>query len=292
MNHSTGADVAPHGVLDMLIACAKPVPRMAELVGLPDLASALALVGSAKGAHDLSEHDAASAMVGALLGTEQWADRAPAALAVWRLYASGPELLGDTPVWLDGTRYPSARERALRYVGEAVNLHRATLATAAADASSDAPAPRFLAVVLADALRAFDFPDLGGGMQSGSAAPIALPAPSHQPGAMRPFKLAQLPVEAAPEASAMDVSALRQRIADHKPVKKLKRNWPDPALMLAELLRQYRERMELPDACAATCEEKIAGLWRIKQNTVHAYLTNARKLEKAAAAPAGEPLAA
>ena len=47
--------------------------------------------------------------------------------------------------------------------------------------------------------------------------------------------------------------------------------------MRAELLQQYEDRMSMPDADAATAEEQTGALWSMKENTVHTYLTEARK---------------
>ncbi len=75
-----------------------------------------------------------------------------------------------------------------------------------------------------------------------------------------------------------EIRAIRERIDSHRPLKKNGRKWINgEAAVKAEMLRQYEDRMSLPDAEAATSEEKIAGIWGLTINTVHAYLTDARK---------------
>lgn len=91
-------------------------------------------------------------------------------------------------------------------------------------------------------------------------------------------------------ASASDEGALRQKIKDQKPIVKQKRAWPDKPRMLATLLSQYEQRMQLSGAEAATCEEQLATLWSLKQNSVHSYLTQARKSRKDAEQSAVEQL--
>jgi len=80
--------------------------------------------------------------------------------------------------------------------------------------------------------------------------------------------------------SDKDEAALLTRIKAHQPMKKTGTRWPDKSAMLAELLRQYDERMQSAGATSAICEEQIGELWRFRSDTVHSYLTEARKVCK------------
>ena len=93
----------------------------------------------------------------------------------------------------------------------------------------------------------------------------------------------------APDKAATDaaeaVAALRQKIKDHQPAQKTGSRWHDRPAMLRALLQQYNDRMALPGASSEVAEEQIAGLWKGKPNTVHTYLTEARKLQATAITP-------
>ena len=77
-----------------------------------------------------------------------------------------------------------------------------------------------------------------------------------------------------------DEAALLARIKAHQPMKKKGTRWPDKSAMLAELLRQYDERMQSASATSTICEEQLGELWDFGVPTVHSYLTAARKVCK------------
>lgn len=148
-----------------------------------------------------------------------------------------------------------------------------------------------LAMTQADAERVF--PELAPPRSFWEDAPTATPvqvAPADSAQRWQPpaqahavLHLAPGPRAATPQdtPSADKVAEYRARIAAHTPIAKTGRMWPDKPAMLAELLRQYDDRKRLPDFDADTAEEKIADLWKLSKNTVHTYLTEARKVTTA-----------
>lgn len=139
------------------------VPRDSELIRLHDLAALLAARA------DLSANDAERRLLAALLGGTHrvvpgdvasevdFAGLALARLAVYRCFTTGPQLLGCDAQEVDGQVFQSARARALQHVGLRLVMGEA-LKDIAAGYCDDEPAPRYLAVVLAEALAAFGLP--------------------------------------------------------------------------------------------------------------------------------------
>jgi hypothetical protein len=74
-----------------------------------------------------------------------------------------------------------------------------------------------------------------------------------------------------------DEAALLARIKAHQPMKRARGRWQNKPAMLAELLRQYNERMRSLNATSGLCEEQLGQLWGFEPTSVHSYLTEARK---------------
>lgn len=148
-------------LMQMLAAAVPPGPCDHELMSLAELALRLALIASPVG--DLSESKAGELVCAALSGKDGWKGRPPGDLTIWRRWTRGPQALSREPLFLDGTRYPSAFEAAFSCYCLPLICGR-TLADIPEAERQGQPNPRFLAVVRVDALRAF-------GITETSAAP-------------------------------------------------------------------------------------------------------------------------
>jgi len=161
-----------------------PGPRDADLIRLPDLAGLLAC------AEGLTLYEAGRLLLDALAGREKWAGLAPAGLVLYRCTVSGPvpanadliefeeggqlcQFPSNRAAWLSEYRVPLVLEGDL---------------AAVKPGAYGVPAPRFVAVVRADALRAFglDAPalpvaPLSLGAEAAPVVPAAAP-PAPAPG--------------------------------------------------------------------------------------------------------------
>jgi len=180
--------------------------------------------------------------------------------------------------WTDGAGYPFSEAKGdPRRLSGALGMLAAAhyLWTQRAESVADlddAPAGS-IAVLKADADRLFG--------QVGGATVHMLPGPNHQ-------SKGDAGATAGAGASSARSSDLRARIEAHEPMLKNGSRWQHGiAAVRAELLRQYKDRMQVLHAESATAEEKIGELWDLKASTVHAYLTVARKVTQTPADFAG-----
>lgn len=145
-----------------------------------------------------------------------------------------------------------------------------------------------LAILLADAVAMFGRPvpteqtaSLDDSPANAGAAPVqAVPSPVAE--ALRLVQPDSLDHE-------REQLALRDRIKAHRPPKKNGNNWIDKIVVVrAELLRQYEERMQIDHADSDTAKQQISDLWGLSKNSIHKYLTDARKdKSKQSASPNG-----
>lgn len=122
-------------------------------------------------------------------------------------------------------------------------------------------------------------------LDAGPTAFVAIPAelvaalPWIQAKAERPA-LALVSASSLEPANASHdaIVALSNRIKEHKAAPKNGRRWINANAAKLLMLEQYNERMQMPHADADTAEEQIGSVWGLAKNTVHSYLTDARKL--------------
>jgi hypothetical protein len=190
-----------------------PGPRDADLIRLPDLAGLLAC------AEGLTLYEAGRLLLDALAGREKWAGLAPAGLVLYRCTVSGPvpanadliefeeggqlcQFPSDRAAWLSEYRVPLALEGDL---------------AAVKPGAYGVPAPRFVAVVRDDALRAFglDAPalpvaPLSLGAKAAPVVPAAAP-PAPAPGAVA-VPLRAVPASPAPEDRPARIARAAARV--------------------------------------------------------------------------------
>ena len=135
------------GVLALLAAAVPEGPRDHELMSLHRLSLCIAA------GFGMPVPVAGQTVVRALRGADQWEGEPPASLPVYVLYTTGPRCLTDSD------ELPERKE-ALRHLAESLALRGCPISEVPESCySRHWHAGRFLAVVEADAWRAFGLPD-------------------------------------------------------------------------------------------------------------------------------------
>lgn len=150
------------GVLALLAAAVPEGPRDHELMSLHRLSLCIAA------GFGMPVPVAGQTVVRALRGADQWEGEPPASLPVYVLYTTGPRCLTDSD------ELPERKE-VLRHLAESLALRGCPISEVPESCySRHGHAGRFLAVVEADAWRAFGLPDHAHAQAQATPAPAVI----------------------------------------------------------------------------------------------------------------------
>ncbi|MEY8688950.1 MAG: hypothetical protein AB9M53_03605 [Leptothrix sp. (in: b-proteobacteria)] len=228
----------------MLTASAPPGPCDADLVSIAELARWF--IAAAAPARDMTESQAGREVCAALWGTGTWKGKAPARLTVWHRTTSNTYELSREPTYIEGDRYQSPFEKAFGAYGLCL-LGGWTLADLPQSLCEFQPTPRFLVVNRSDALKAFNLEPM------------------------------EKPAQLAPTDLSHNIIQDETKIPYLKRTKNPGERWNNEHyILLLEQFNYYRQNHKTSKSAELT----LAETWGLTGNSIHTYLTKAKKIKK------------